>query len=100
MLHSTLIMGANFRTHTVFERRNDTSTVGIVFGVGAGDDIYIQWQANFIATNLYITLFHDVQQAYLNTFSQVWQFVDAENPTEIGRASCREEVYSSVVAES
>src|SRR2546429_9204024 len=96
MLHSTWIMGANFRTYTVFERRNDTSTVGIVFGVGAGDDIYIQWQANFLGTNLYITPFHDVQQAYLKTFRQIWEFVVAEKPpvfpwinSLVNRSSCR-----------
>src|SRR5256886_11398996 len=62
-------------------RRPPRSTLFPYTTLFRSDDIYIQWQANFIATNLYIALFHDVQQAYLNTFSQIWQFVDAENPT-------------------
>src|SRR5256886_10316259 len=62
-------------------RRPPRSTLFPYTTLFRSDDIYIQWQANFITTKLYIALFHDVQQAYLNTFNQIWQFVDAENPT-------------------
>src|SRR5439155_12928406 len=81
MLYSARIMGANFGTNAVLEGSNDTPTVGVVLGVSAGDDIYIQRQANLVAANLHVTLFHDVQQTHLNALSQVWQFVDTEYTT-------------------
>src|SRR5260370_911759 len=79
MLKSPRIMSTNLRTNTVFERRDDASTVGIIFRVGAGDNVYIQRQTNLIPTNLHITLFHNIQQTYLNTLCQVRQLVNTED---------------------
>ena len=72
-------MSANFRTNSVFQWCNDASAVGIIFRVGTGDNVYIQRQANLIAANLYITLFHDIEQTYLNALCQVRQFIDTED---------------------
>src|SRR5437588_12308239 len=74
-------MGANFGTNTVFERSDNTPTIGVVLGVSTGNDIYIQRQANLVAANLHVTLFHDIQQTHLNALGQVWQFVNTENTT-------------------
>src|ERR1700691_6729241 len=39
------IMGANFRSDAIFQRRNDLAARGVVLGVRAEDDSYIEWQA-------------------------------------------------------
>src|SRR5579884_170271 len=75
------IVRANLGADAVFERRDNAAAIGVVFRVGAGDHIDIQRQANLVAANLHIALFHDVQQAHLDALGKVGQFVDAEDAT-------------------
>src|SRR5579885_202071 len=73
------IVRANLGAAAVFERRDNAPAIRIVFGVGAGNDIHVQRQPHFIAANLYIALFHNIQQADLDALGQIGQFVDAED---------------------
>src|SRR5579859_271720 len=47
------IVRANLRAAAIFERGDDASAIGVVFRVGAGDDIHIQRQAHLVAANLH-----------------------------------------------
>src|SRR5579885_2260890 len=73
------IVRANLRAHAVLERRDDAPAVGVVLRVGAGHHIDIKWQADLIAANLHIALFHNVEQANLNALGEVRQLVDTED---------------------
>ena len=65
-------MRANLATKTVFERRDHAATIGVVLGVRRSHEHDVEWQPNFVTTNLYVALFEHVEQADLNSFGQVW----------------------------
>ena len=50
----------SFGTNTVFQWCNDTTTVCIVFRVGTGHNVDIKRQTDFVATDLYVALFHNI----------------------------------------
>src|SRR5207302_4374010 len=60
-------------------RRDDAPAVGVVLGVGAGDHVDIYRQAQLEPADLHIALFDEVQQADLDPFGEVGQFVDRED---------------------
>src|SRR5262249_49094405 len=77
------VMCADFGANAIFERRDDFSTGGIVFGVRGKDEKDIEGKANWVALNLDLAFLHDVEQAYLNFSGEVGEFVDGED-TAIG----------------
>ncbi len=79
MVDGARVVGADLGADAVLERRDDAAAVGVVLGVGAGHHVDIQRQADLIAADLHVALFHDVQQAHLDALGQVGQLVDAED---------------------
>ena len=73
------VVRANLGAEAVLERRDDAPAIGVVLRVGAGHDEDIQRQANLVAANLHVALFHDVEQADLDALGEVGQLVDAED---------------------
>ena len=63
----------------VFERGDDAPAVGVVLGVGRGDDEDVQVEADLVAADLDVALLHDVEQADLDAFGEVRQLVDRED---------------------
>jgi len=70
---------ADLGAEAVLERRDDPAAVGVVLGVGAGHDVHVDRQANLVAADLDVALFHDVEQADLDALGQVRQLVDRED---------------------
>src|SRR6185436_15027413 len=81
VLEPPRIVGADLRAEAVLEGRDDASAIRVVLGVGAGDDIHVDRQPHLVAANLDVALFHDVQQAHLDTLGQVRQLVEREDAT-------------------
>ena len=73
------IVRAHLRPESVFERSDDAATRRVVLGVGAGDDEQVERQPDSITSDLHVLLFHDVEEADLDAFGEVWQLVDAED---------------------
>ena len=73
------IVGANFRSDAVFQRRDDLAARRVVLRVGAEHQRNVERQADGISLNLNIAFLHDVEQADLNFSREVRQFVDGEN---------------------
>src|SRR5581483_4494459 len=79
MLERLGVVGADLRPEAVLERGDDAPAVRVVLGVRAGDDEQVERQADLVAADLDIALFHDVQQAHLDALGQVGQLVQAED---------------------
>ena len=58
---------------------DDAAAIGVVLGVGGGNDEHIQRQTDAVALDLHIAFFHEVEQADLNTLGEVGQLVDAKD---------------------
>ena len=63
----------------VLQRRDDAAAVGVVLRVRAGDDEDVERQADAVAADLDVALFHDVEQADLDALGKVGELVDAED---------------------
>ena len=74
-------MRFDFRANTVFQRRNDLSARGIVFGIGREHQHDVERQTNWIPFNLHVAFLHDVEQADLNLACKIRQLIDGENST-------------------
>ncbi len=81
VLERARIVGANLGAEAILQRRDDAPAIGVVLRVGAGDHEDVQRQANLVAANLYVALFHDVEQTDLDALGEVGQLVDAEDAT-------------------
>ena len=79
MLDGARVVRANLRAEAVLQRRDDAPAIGVVLRVGAGHHEDIQRQANLVAANLHVALFHDVEQADLDALGEVGQLVEAED---------------------
>ena len=73
------VVGPDLRAEAVLERRDDPAAVGVVLGVGAGDDVQVERQADRVAADLDVALLHDVEQADLDPLGEVGQLVDGED---------------------
>ena len=65
------VMGTRLRPKAVFERRDDTTTIGVVLRVGAGDEEDIQRQTDAVTPNLDVPFFHQIEETDLKPFRQV-----------------------------
>jgi len=70
---------ANLGANAVFERGDDLSTSGVVFGIRAEDDGDIEREANGVSLNLHVAFLHDIEEADLNFSGEVGKFVDGED---------------------
>ena len=73
------VVGADLGAVAVLERRDDAAAVGVVLRVGGGDDEDVERQADAVAADLDVALFHDVEEADLDALGEVGQLVDAED---------------------
>ena len=73
------VVGADLGACAVLQRGDDAPAVGVVLGVGGGDQVDIERQAHLVAADLHVALFEDVEQADLDALGEVGQLVDAED---------------------
>ena len=79
------VVGADLGAVAVLERRDDAAAVRVVLRVGGGDDQHVERQADAVAADLDVALFHDVEQADLDALGEVGQLVDAEDAAVVAR---------------
>ena len=60
-------MRTNLAAKTVFEWRDHATAIGVVLWVCRSHKHDVEWQPNFVATNLYVALFEHVEQADLDS---------------------------------
>ena len=72
-------MGAHLGAEAVLERGDDPAAVGVVLGVGAGDQQQVQRQPQRVAADLDVALLEHVEQRHLDALGEVGQLVDAED---------------------
>jgi len=48
------VVRADLATEAIFQRGDDAAAVGVVIGVGRGNEDDIEWQADLVTTNLHI----------------------------------------------
>jgi hypothetical protein len=63
----------------VLQRRDDPSAVGVVLGIGRGDEQQVQRQPQRIAADLDVALLQHVEQRDLDPLGEVGQLVDPED---------------------
>ena len=73
------VVGANLGAEPVFQRGDDAAAVGVVLGVGGGDEEQVEGQQEPVALYLHVSLLHEVEQADLDALGEVGQLVDAED---------------------
>ena len=72
-------MRADLGAEAVLERRDDAAAVGVVLGVGAGDEQQVQRQPQRVAADLDVALLQHVEQRDLDALGEVGQLVDGED---------------------
>jgi hypothetical protein len=77
------IMGTNLHVESVFEWCDDSSATGVILGIRARDNHDVEGQANFVALDLNVFFFHEVEQTDLDLLRQIGKLVDREN-TPVG----------------
>src|SRR6266576_2393315 len=73
------VVRADLRPETVLKRRDDAPAVRVILGIGAGDDVDVDRQAQLEAAHLHVALLDQVQQADLDPLGEVGQLVDGED---------------------
>ncbi len=79
VLERPRVVGPDLRPEAVLERRDDPATRGVVLGIGRGDHVQVERQADDEAADLDVALLEDVEQADLDPFGQVRQLVDRDD---------------------
>ena len=72
-------MGADLRAETILQRGDDAAAVGVVLGVGGGDDQEVEGQAQLVSAHLDVAFLQHVEQGDLDALGQFGQLVDAED---------------------
>ena len=72
-------MGADLDVEAVFQRRDDAAAARVVFRIGARDDHDVEGQADLVAFDLDVLLFHQIEETHLNFLRQVGEFIDGED---------------------
>ena len=79
VLERPRVVGPDLRAEAVLERGDDPAARGVVLGVGPGDDVQVERQADDEAADLDVALLEDVEQADLDPLGEVGQLVDRED---------------------
>ena len=79
------VVGADLRAVAVLEGGDDAAAVGVVLGVGGGDDDDVEREAEAVAADLDVALFHDVEEADLDALGEVGELVDGEDAAVVAR---------------
>jgi hypothetical protein len=72
-------VGADLGAVAVLERGDDPAAVGVVLGVGRGDDEDVERQADLVAADLTSRSSMMLRQADLDPLGEVRQLVEAED---------------------
>jgi len=72
-------MRADLASDAVFERRDDLTARGVIFGVGREDQHEVEGQPDGIALNLHVAFLHDIEQAHLDFAGEVGQLIYGED---------------------
>ena len=73
------VVGADLRAEAVLQRGDDPPAVGVVLGVGAGDDHHVERQPQRVAAHLDVALLHHVEHRHLDALGEVGQLVDRDD---------------------
>ena len=73
------VVGAHLGAEAVLQRGDDAAAVGVVLGVGAGDQQQVERQPQRVAADLDVALLQHVEQRDLDALGEVGQLVDAED---------------------
>ena len=82
---STRVVGADLGAEAVLERGDDPAAVGVVLGVGAGDDEHVERQPQHVAADLDVALLHHVEHRHLDPLGEVGQLVDRDDAAVAAR---------------
>ena len=85
LLDRLRVVGADLRAEAVLQRRDDAAAVGVVLGVGGGDDEHVEVEAQHVAADLDVALLHDVQQRHLDALGEIGQLVDGDDSAVTAR---------------
>ena len=64
-------MGPDLRAEAVLERRDDAAPVGVVLGIGRGDEQHVERQADLVSPDLHVALLEHVQQPHLDALGEI-----------------------------
>ena len=73
------VVRADLGAEPVLERGDDAAAVGVVLGVGAGDDEHVERQPQRVAAHLDVALLHHVEHRHLDALGEVGQLVDGDD---------------------
>ena len=73
------VVRADLGAEPVLQRGDDPAAVGVVLGVGAGDEQHVERQPQRVAADLDVALLQHVEQRDLDPLGEVGQLVDAED---------------------
>ena len=79
------VVGADLGAEPVLERGDDPAAVGVVLGVGAGDDEHVERQPQHVAADLDVALLHHVEHRDLDPLGEVGQLVDRDDAAVAAR---------------
>ena len=80
VLERPRVVGPDLRAEAILERRDDPAARRVVLGVGRGDHVEVERQADDEAADLDVALLEDVEQADLDPLGEVGQLVDRHDP--------------------
>ena len=73
------VVRADLRAEAVLERRDDAAAVGVVLGVGRGEQHEVDREADLVAADLHVALLEHVEQTDLDALGEVGELVDRED---------------------
>src|SRR4030042_79564 len=80
MLSGGRIMSSDLGTESVFQRRYDSSAVGIIFRIGACNEVFVQRKPYRESPNFNVSFLQDVEKADLNLLRQFRKLIYGKNP--------------------
>ena len=79
------VVRADLGAEAVLQRGDDPAAVGVVLGVGAGDDQHVERQPQDVAADLDVALLHHVEHRHLDALGEVGQLVDGDDAAVAAR---------------
>ena len=73
------VVRAHLRAEAVLERGDDAPAVRVVLGIRRGDDEEVERQAHQVASDLDVSLLHDVEEPHLDALGEIRQLVQDED---------------------
>ena len=73
------VVRAHLGAEPVLQRGDDPAAVGVVLGVGRGDEQHVERQPQGVAAHLDVALLHHVEHRHLDALGEVGQLVDGHD---------------------